>query len=102
MIHPDDGNADWSILLLEFFSLARQVSDYPVDLFNHCLGQDFRFSADLNGANWATSNEKARLEDGWRYVNSFAERPVSSPRSPSDCLVRFIDDMSFIVNAGGQ
>ena len=68
----------------ELNRLISEVIDHPIDLLNHCFGQNFNFDSDLNCGNFSSGYRKSLISN-WSFTrNNLAESAV--PSSGSDSL----------------
>lgn len=58
--------------------LLHKITNDPIDLLDHRLGQDFHFGANLNGGNRAASYDKTGRTNASFVRDDFAEGAIAS------------------------
>jgi len=83
----------------ELGHLISKVVDHPVDLLNHCLGQNFNLHSNFECRNSATRDCISLVSNRFFAWNDFAESAVAASRSNSLESIGDVQDQNTPINS---
>jgi hypothetical protein len=92
-VDPDEGHANGVPAgPAELLNLPHQVANNAIYLFDHGLGEDLCFGADLNIGDLAAGHPQTFFGHRNRGRHKLAKRGITAPRGLADGLVGEVDD----------